>query len=250
MGHRKQQFVKQKTKQTPFFSRFIGLRSTYNHKSHRYFTISWAAAVMLASGQRTSVVSSYQNHASPQPCTAASHWGLVNVSSDVKYTKFRVIWLSQDIVHAFTLKLAIAVYNCTTQKINGYVLGAPPSGWRTKDAPSPGAVRGSPELYYTRSTWVTQGKKMSYEQANNTQKTLQRALGSKKAPEASSPWASSLVKARLTKDSEWGDPWAMESSRRPAPFEKDNLPRQKGRGTSTYVRGCCLLWLSCDFAVT
>ena len=73
-------------------------------------------------------------------------------------------------------------------------------------------------------------------------KTLQRALGSKKAPETNSPWASSLVKARLTKDSEWGDPRVMESSRGPAPFKKDNLPRQKGRGTSTYVvRGCCLL---------
>ena len=102
--------------QTPFFSKFSDLRSTYNHKSHRYFTISWAAVVMLASGQRTSVVSLYQNHASPQPRTAASHWGLVNVSSDVKYTKsHRVFWLSQDIVHTLTLKLAIAVYNCTIQ---------------------------------------------------------------------------------------------------------------------------------------
>ena len=36
----------------------------------------------------------------------------------------------------------------------------------------------------------------------------------------------------------------MESSRGPAPLKKDNLPRQKGQGTSTYVvRGCCLLWL-------
>ena len=40
------------------------------------------------------------------------------------------------------------------------------------------------------------------------------------------------------------DPRAMEISRGPAPLKKDNLPRQKGRGTSTYVmRGCCLLWL-------
>ena len=108
-----------KRQTTSFFSKFIaGLRSTYkSHKFHRYFIISLAPAVMLASGQRTSVVSSYQNHASPQPFTAASHWGLVKVSSDVKYTKFqRDFWLSQDIVHAFTLKLAIAVYNYTIQK--------------------------------------------------------------------------------------------------------------------------------------
>ena len=47
--------------------------------------------------------------------------------------------------------------------------GAPPSGRRTKGAPSPGAVRGSPELYYTRFTWITQGKKTTFEQVNNTQ---------------------------------------------------------------------------------
>ena len=66
-----------------------------------------------------------------------------------------------------TSRLAIAVYNCTitkfTSKIkNVYVLEASPSSRRTKDAPSPGAVRGRPELYCTRSTWstwVTQGIK-------------------------------------------------------------------------------------------
>ena len=211
--------MKQKTKQTPFFSKFIDLHSTNNQKSHRYFPISWVAAVMLVSGQRTSVVSLYQNHANHQPCTAASHWGLVNVSSDVKYTKFQwVFWLSQDIVHALTLKLAIAVYNCTIQKISVYELRTPPSGWRTKGAPSSGAVQGNPELHYTRPTWVTWNKKISYKQSNNHKNSTKGTRTQKRLPRPAR-------QARLIKDSEWGDPRAMESSRGPAPFKKDNLPR-------------------------
>ena len=164
-GHCKQQFVKQKTKQTPFFSKFIDLRSTYNHKSHRYFTISWAAAVMLASGQRTSVVSSYQNHTSPQPCKAASHWGLVKVSSYMKYTKFEwVFWLSQDIVHAFTLKLAIAVYNCTIQKISVY----PPPAEERKAFQVRERSEGAPSSTKQGLYGLRKVKKITYEQANNT----------------------------------------------------------------------------------
>ena len=61
-------------------------------------------------------------------------------------------------------------------------------------------------------------KKITFEQVNNTQ-NYKGHSGAKKAPKASSPWASSLVKARLTKDSKWGSPRAMESSRGLAPFK-------------------------------
>ena len=42
-----------------------------------------------------------------------------------------------------------------------------------------------------------------------TKKTSTKALESKKAPKASLPWASSLVKTCLTKDSGWGNPRVM-----------------------------------------
>ena len=79
-------------------------------RPHRCSTNSRAAAVMLASGQRTSMVSSYQNHASPQPHTAASHCGLDNVSNAKKYKKSHsAFWESQDIVHTVTFRGAMVV---------------------------------------------------------------------------------------------------------------------------------------------
>ena len=65
------------------------------------------------------MVSSYQNHASPQARTAASHCGLNNVSNAKKYKKsHRAFWESQDIVHTVTFRGAMVVYNCTiTEKI-------------------------------------------------------------------------------------------------------------------------------------
>ena len=44
----------------------------------------WAAAVTLASGQRTSMVASYQNDASPQPRMTASHCDPDSVSNEKK----------------------------------------------------------------------------------------------------------------------------------------------------------------------
>ena len=83
-------------------------------RPHRCSTNFWAAAVTLALGQRTSIVSSYQNDASPQPRTAASHCGLDNVSNVKKYKKSHcTFWESQDIVHTVTLKGAMVVYNRT-----------------------------------------------------------------------------------------------------------------------------------------
>ena len=86
-------------------------------RPHRCSTNSWAAAVMLASGQRTSIISSYQNHASPQPRTAASHCGLDNVSNAKKYKKsHRAFWESQDIVHTVTFRGPMVVYNRTIKE--------------------------------------------------------------------------------------------------------------------------------------
>ena len=79
-------------------------------------------------------------------------------------------------------------------------------------------------------------------------------LGSKRAPEASSPWASSLVEARFNKGL-WmaQSPGDSKASRGPAPFNKDNFPRQNGRDMNTYVvRGLLLavaLAIHCGFYV-
>ena len=118
MGHRKQQSFNRRLENSFFFQVYlISVQPKTFASPHRYFTSSRAAVVTLASGQRTSIVLSHQNHTSPQPCTAASHWGFVSVSSAIKYTKSqRVFWLSQDIVHILTSRLAIAVYNCTITK--------------------------------------------------------------------------------------------------------------------------------------
>ena len=88
-------------------------------RPHRCSTNFWAAAVTLALGQRTSIVSSYQNDASPLPRTAASHCGLDNVSNVKKYKKSHcAFWESQDIVHTVTFRGAMVVYNRTiTEKI-------------------------------------------------------------------------------------------------------------------------------------
>ena len=121
-------------------------------RPHRCSTNSRPAAVMLASGQRTSIVSSYQNHASPQPRTAASHCGLDNVSNAKKYKKSHsAFWESQDIVHTVTFRGAMVVYNRTiTEKIYnklfhelrdtpsgrwGEKRSRPRSRWRTPRAP-------------------------------------------------------------------------------------------------------------------
>ena len=98
---------------------------------HRCSTNFWAAAVTLALGQRTSIVSSYQNDASPQPRTAASHCGLYNVSNVKKYKKSHcAFWESQDIVHTVTFRWAMVAYNRTiTEKFTtNYFMssGAPP----------------------------------------------------------------------------------------------------------------------------
>ena len=78
-GHRKQQLSYTENQQnTVSFSNFIDARLTYNKamvRLHRCSTYSWAAAVTPASGQRTSIVLSYQNDASPQPRMTASHCG-------------------------------------------------------------------------------------------------------------------------------------------------------------------------------
>ena len=105
MGHRKQQSFNRRLENSFFFQVYlISVQPKTFASPHRYFTSSWAAVVTLASGQRTSVISSYQNNASPQPRTAASHWGFVSVSSAIKYAKSqRVFWLSQDIVHTFNI---------------------------------------------------------------------------------------------------------------------------------------------------
>ena len=123
--------------------------------------------------------------------------------------------------------VVIAVYNCTIQK--NKCLRARDTPLRPKDErrSKSGSRPREPRAPLHKTTWVTQ-KKISYKQSNNHKKLYKGHSGAKKAPKASSPWASSLVKARLVKDSEWGDPRAMESSRGPAPFKKDNLPRQKG----------------------
>ena len=118
---------------------------------HRCSTNSWAAAVTLASGQRTSIVSSYQNHASPQPRTAASHCGLDNVSNAKKYKKsHRAFWESQDIVHTVTFRGAMVVYNRTiTEKFTTTISRArehPPPADGARSAPGPGAVGGRSEL--------------------------------------------------------------------------------------------------------
>ena len=120
---------------------------------HRCSTNSQAAAVMLASGQRTSMVSSYQNYASPQPRTAASHCGLDNVSNAKKYKKsHRAFWESQDIVHTVTFRGAMVVYNRTiTEKKNlqqtiSRARGHPRPAGGARSAPSPGAVGGHLEL--------------------------------------------------------------------------------------------------------
>ena len=90
-GHRKQQIeLYRRQTNTDFFFQVYSynLRSTYKTSMHghphRCSTNLWAAAVTLASGQRTSIVSSYQNDASPQSRTTASHCGLANVSNEKK----------------------------------------------------------------------------------------------------------------------------------------------------------------------
>ena len=133
-------------------------------RPHRCSTNSWAAAVMLATGQRTSMVSSYQNHASPQPRTAASHCGLNNVSNAKKYRKSHLaFWLSQDIVHTVTFRGAMVVYNRTNYgKFYNKLFtssGAPRSSRRTGGAPSPGADGGRPELHRTNLHDLTQHEK-------------------------------------------------------------------------------------------
>ena len=102
-------------------------------RPHRCSTNFWAAAVTLALGQRTSIVSSYQNHASPQPRTAVSHCGLDNVSNVKKYKKSHcAFWESQDIVHTVTFRGAMVVYNRTiTEKFTTNYFtssGTSPSG--------------------------------------------------------------------------------------------------------------------------
>ena len=101
----------------------------------------------------------------------------------------------------FTLKLALAVY----------VLGAPSSGQRTKGAPSPGAVRGSPGSTTQSLHGLRKAKKITLKQVNNIQKLYERHFGAIRLLRASLPWASSLVKARLAMDSEQGGPRTMES---------------------------------------
>ena len=88
-------------------------------RPHRCSTNFQAAAVTLASGQRTNIVSSYQNDASPQPRTTASHCGLDNVSNEKKYEKSHcALCESQDIVHTVAFRGAMVVYNRTiTEKI-------------------------------------------------------------------------------------------------------------------------------------
>ena len=73
-------------------------------------------------------------------------------------------------------------------------------------------LRNVKKRYHTNSLTITK---------NSTKGTREQ-----KPPEASSPWASSLVEARLTKDYEWGDPRAMESSRGPAPFKTISLGKK------------------------
>ena len=83
-------------------------------RPHRCSTNFWAATVTLASGQRTSIVSSYQNDASPQPRTTASHCGLDNVSNEKKYEKSHCAFCeSQDIVHTVAFRGAMVIYNRT-----------------------------------------------------------------------------------------------------------------------------------------
>ena len=111
-------------------------------RPHRCPTNSWAAAVTLASGQRTSIVSSYQNHASPHPRTAASHCGLDNVSNAKKYKKsHRAFWESQNTVHTVTFRGAMVVYNRTiTEKFTTNYFtssGTPPSGREALQAQEP-----------------------------------------------------------------------------------------------------------------
>ena len=98
------------------------------------------------------MVSSCQNHARPQPHTAASNCGLDNVSNAKKYKKsHRAFWKSQDIVHTVMFRGAMVVYNRTIAEkfTTNYFTssGTPPSGrwgekrsrprsrWRTPRAP-------------------------------------------------------------------------------------------------------------------
>ena len=137
-------------------------------RPHRCSTNSRAAAAMLASGQRTSMVSSYQNHASPQPRTAASHCGLDKVSNAKKSKKsHRAFWESQDIVHTVTFKGAMVVYNRTiTEKTYnklfhepgdtplwpmGEKRSRPRSRWRTPRAPLNNLIRS----YARKNTFKT-----------------------------------------------------------------------------------------------
>ena len=80
--------VVQKTNKHCFFFQVywssFNLQQSMHGRPHRCSTNFWAAAVTLASGQRTSIVSSYQNDASPQPRTTASHCSLDNVSNEKK----------------------------------------------------------------------------------------------------------------------------------------------------------------------
>ena len=118
-------------------------------RPHRCFTNFWAAAVMLASGQRTSIVSSYQNDASPQPRTTASHCGPDNVSNEKKQEKSHCPFCeSQDMVHTVTFRGAMVVYNRTIYgKIYNklfHELGDTPLGRWARSAPGPVIDRRTP----------------------------------------------------------------------------------------------------------
>ena len=205
MGHRKQQSSNRRLENSFFFQVYlISVQPETSASPHRYFTSSWAAVVTLASGQRTSVVASYQNHASPQPRTAVSHWSFVSVSSAIKYTNpERVFWLSQDIVHTLTSRVAIAVYNCTTIKFtskNKKCLRARGTPLRLKDerrSKSGNRPRTRQALlhriYMIFKSYAR--NKSSNKHFNNKKQLYKGCLGSKKGSQASLPWASSLGKA-------------------------------------------------------
>ena len=127
-------------------------------RPHRCSTNFWAAAVTLALGQRTSIVSSYQNHASPQPRTAASHCDLDNVSNVKKYKKSHcAFWESQDIVHTVTFRGAMVVYNRTiTEKFTTNYFtssGTPPSGWWGEKRSRPRSRWRTPRAPLNNLTW-------------------------------------------------------------------------------------------------
>ena len=75
-------------------------------------------------------------------------------------------------------------------------------------------------------------------------------MGAKTLPRPAHPGRTASWRRVLTKDYEWGNPRAMESSWGPAPLKKDNLPRQKGEVralTSWGAVACCDLAVRGDF---